>query len=160
MALDTDKPLFVISVAAELASMHPQTLRQYDRQGLVRPSRAPGRARRYSQRDVQKLRQIQQLSHDGVSLQGIKRLIELENQVAALQHRITELTRERDEALEQLESDQSVFAATASGEIVRLPRGRRRLPSERPEVSSSRALMLYRPSDGQGRASATQRQRP
>ncbi|MDN5573319.1 UNVERIFIED_CONTAM: MerR family transcriptional regulator [Kocuria sp. CPCC 205295] len=160
MALDTDKPLFVISVAAELASMHPQTLRQYDRLGLVRPSRAPGRARRYSQRDVQKLRQIQQLSHDGVSLQGIKRLIELENQVAALQHRITELTRERDEALEQVESDQSVFAATASGEIVRLPRGRRRLPSERPEVSSSRALMLYRPSDGQGRASATQRQRP
>lgn len=160
MALDTDKPLFVISVAAELASMHPQTLRQYDRLGLVQPSRAPGRARRYSQRDVQKLRQIQQLSHDGVSLQGIKRLIELENQVAALQHRVTELTRERDEALEQVESDQSVFAATASGEIVRLPRGRRRLPSERPEVSSSRALMLYRPSDGQGRASATQRQRP
>ena len=160
MALDTDKPLFVISVAAELASMHPQTLRQYDRLGLVRPSRAPGRARRYSQRDVQKLRQIQQLSQDGVSLQGIKRIIELESQVAALQHRVTELTRERDEALEQVESDQSVFAATASGEIVRLPRGRRRLPSERPEVSSSRALMLYRPSDGQGRASATQRQRP
>ncbi|PZO70731.1 MAG: heat-shock protein [Kocuria palustris] len=160
MALDTDKPLFVISVAAELASMHPQTLRQYDRLGLVRPSRAPGRARRYSQRDVEKLRQVQELSQDGVSLQGIKRIIELENQVAALQHRVTELTRERDEALEQVESDQSVFAATASGEIVRLPRGRRRLPSERPEVSSSRALMLYRPSDGQGRASATQRQRP
>ena len=160
MALDFDKPLFVISVAAELASMHPQTLRQYDRLGLVQPSRAPGRARRYSQRDVQKLRQVQQLSQDGVSLQGIKRIIELENQVAALQHRVTELTRERDEALEQVESDQSVFAATASGEIVRLPRGRRRLPSERPEVSSSRALMLYRPSDGQGRASATQRQRP
>ena len=159
MALDTDKPLFVISVAAELASMHPQTLRQYDRLGLVRPSRAPGRARRYSQRDVEKLRQVQELSQDGVSLQGIKRIIELENQVAALQHRVTELTRERDEALEQVESDQSVFAATASGEIVRLPRGRRRLPSERPEVSSSRALMLYRPSDGQGRASVTQRQR-
>ena len=160
MALDFDKPLFVISVAAELASMHPQTLRQYDRLGLVQPSRAPGRARRYSQRDVEKLRQVQELSQDGVSLQGIKRIIELENQVAALQHRVTELTRERDEALEQVESDQSVFAATASGEIVRLPRGRRRLPSERPEVSSSRALMLYRPSDGQGRASATQRQRP
>lgn len=160
MALDADKPLFVISVAAELAAMHPQTLRQYDRLGLVQPSRAPGRARRYSQRDVEKLRQVQELSQGGVSLQGIKRIIELENQVAALQHRVTELTRERDEALEQVESDQSVFAATASGEIVRLPRGRRRLPSERPEVSSSRALMLYRPSDGQGHASATQRQRP
>lgn len=160
MALDADKPLFVISVAAELASMHPQTLRQYDRLGLVRPSRAPGRARRYSQRDVEKLRQVQELSQDGVSLQGIKRIIELENQVAALQHRVTELTQERDEALEQLESDQSVFAAMPSGEIVRLPRGRRRLPTERPEVSSSRALMLYRPSRAQGRASATERQRP
>ena len=148
MALDADKPLFVISVAAELASMHPQTLRQYDRLGLVRPSRAPGRARRYSQRDVEKLRQVQELSQDGVSLQGIKRIIELENQVAALQHRITELTRERDEALEQLEADQSVFAATPSGEIVRLPRGRRRLPAERPAMSSSRALMLYRPNRG------------
>ena len=160
MRIDKDAAVYVISVAAELAGMHPQTLRQYDRLGLVRPSRAPGRARRYSQRDVEKLRQVQELSQDGVSLQGIKRIIELENQVAALQHRVTELTRERDEALEQVESDQSVFAATASGEIVRLPRGRRRLPSERPEVSSSRALMLYRPSDGQGRASATQRQRP
>lgn len=160
MALDADKPLFVISVAAELASMHPQTLRQYDRLGLVQPSRAPGRARRYSQRDVEKLRQVQELSQDGVSLQGIKRIIELENQVAALQHRVTELTQELDETQEQLEADRSVFAATPGGEIVRLPRGRRRLPSERPEVSSSRALMLYRPRDGQGRASATQRQRP
>ena len=69
--LDRNAPVFVVSVAAEMADMHPQTLRQYDRLGLVRPSRAPGRARRYSQRDVQKLRQIQQLSHDGVSLQGI-----------------------------------------------------------------------------------------
>lgn len=145
MALDADKPLFVISVAAELASMHPQTLRQYDRLGLVRPSRAPGRARRYSQRDVEKLRQVQELSQEGVSLQGIKRIIELENQVAALQHRVTELTQERDAALEQIEDDNAVFAATSSGEIVRLPRGRRRLPPERPRMSSSRALMLYRP---------------
>lgn len=149
MALDADKPLFVISVAAELASMHPQTLRQYDRMGLVEPSRAPGRARRYSQRDVEKLRQVQELSQEGVSLQGIKRILQLENQVAALQQRVTELTKERDDALDQVEADQSVFAATSSGEIVRLPRGRRRLPVERPAMSSSRALMLYRPGRGQ-----------
>ena len=68
MALDADQPLFVISVAAEIAEMHPQTLRQYDRLGLVRPSRAPGRARRYSQRDIEKLQQIQVLSQHGVSL--------------------------------------------------------------------------------------------
>ena len=76
-----DRPVFVISVAAELAGMHPQTLRQYDRIGLVQPSRAPGKARRYSQRDVNRLQQIQQLSQEGVSLEGIRRIIELQSLV-------------------------------------------------------------------------------
>lgn len=145
MALDADKPLFVISVAAELASMHPQTLRQYDRMGLVRPSRAPGRSRRYSQRDVEKLQQVQVLSQEGVSLQGIKRILELENQVAGLCRRIRELTAERDAALEQLDADQSVYAASSSGEVIRLPRGTRRLPAPRTPRVTSRALMIYRP---------------
>jgi MerR family transcriptional regulator/heat shock protein HspR len=64
--MDTTMPIYVISVAAELADMHPQTLRQYDRLGLVTPSRAPGRARRYSQKDVSTLREIQRLSQEGV----------------------------------------------------------------------------------------------
>ena len=80
MALtDGSKPVFVISVAAELAEMHPQTLRQYDRLGLVTPQRLAGRARRYSARDVEKLQQIQKLSQEGVSLEGIKRILQLEN---------------------------------------------------------------------------------
>ena len=84
-------PVYVISVAAELAEMHPQTLRQYDRLGLVSPSRAPGRSRRYSPYDVDMLREIQRLSHAGVSLEGIKRIMQLENQVAALQAKVKEL---------------------------------------------------------------------
>ena len=86
---------FLISVAAELAGMHAQTLRTYDRLGLVSPSRTSGGGRRYSQHDVDLLRQVQRLSQDeGVNLAGIKRIIELTNQVEALQSRLHELTEE------------------------------------------------------------------
>jgi len=84
--------VFVISVAAELSGMHPQTLRQYDRLGLVQPSRSAGGGRRYSLRDVVMLREISRLSQeDGVNLAGIKRIIELEQQVEVLQAQVEEL---------------------------------------------------------------------
>jgi len=93
--MDEDLPVFVISVAAELAGMHPQTLRQYDRLGLVTPGRAGGGGRRYSPRDVALLREVQRLSQDeGVNLAGIKRVIELENGVEALRARNAELVEE------------------------------------------------------------------
>jgi MerR family transcriptional regulator, heat shock protein HspR len=86
---------FLISVAAELAGMHAQTLRTYDRLGLVSPHRTSGGGRRYSPHDVELLRQVQRLSQDdGVNLAGIKRIIELTNQVEALQSRLQELTEE------------------------------------------------------------------
>ncbi|MBX7431926.1 helix-turn-helix transcriptional regulator [Mycobacterium sp. Y57] len=86
---------FLISVAAELAGMHAQTLRTYDRLGLVTPQRSSGGGRRYSQRDVDLLREVQRLSQDeGVNLAGIKRIIELTNQVEALQSRLRELSDE------------------------------------------------------------------
>lgn len=86
---------FLISVAAELAGMHAQTLRTYDRLGLVSPQRSSGGGRRYSQRDVEVLREIQRLSQDeGVNLAGIKRIIELTNQVEALQARLSEMAEE------------------------------------------------------------------
>src|SRR5215218_5334924 len=89
---------FLISVAAELAGMHAQTLRTYDRLGLVSPERTSGGGRRYSQHDVDLLREVQRLSQDeGVNLAGIKRIIELTNQVDALQTRIKEMAREIDE---------------------------------------------------------------
>lgn len=76
--LTEDTPVYVISVAAQLSGLHPQTLRQYDRLGLVSPDRTAGRGRRYSARDIELLRQVQQLSQDeGINLAGIKRIIEL-----------------------------------------------------------------------------------
>lgn len=136
MTVDFNLPIYVISVAAELADMHPQTLRQYDRLGLVSPSRAPGRARRYSQRDVSVLREIQRLSHEGVSLEGIRRILELENQVAALQFRVQELTVELSRRRQPEAS--RVFAAGLAGDVVTLVRGQRPRPR-------SQALVVWRP---------------
>lgn len=95
----SDTPVFVISVAADLAGMHAQTLRSYDREGLVSPRRTSGGGRRYSQRDIELLQQVQQLSQDeGVNRAGIRRIMELENQVDALQARLTELAAELEGA--------------------------------------------------------------
>ena len=95
MAKKDEARTFLISVAAELAGMHAQTLRTYDRLGLVSPDRSSGGGRRYSQRDVDLLREVQRLSQDeGVNLAGIKRIIELTNQVEALQSRLKEMAAE------------------------------------------------------------------
>jgi len=95
MAKKDDARTFLISVAAELAGMHAQTLRTYDRLGLVSPNRSSGGGRRYSQHDVELLREVQRLSQDeGVNLAGIKRIIELTNQVEALQSRLKEMAAE------------------------------------------------------------------
>ncbi|MGO4441761.1 helix-turn-helix domain-containing protein [Mycobacterium sp. 2YAF39] len=95
---NNDARTFLISVAAELAGMHAQTLRTYDRLGLVSPQRTSGGGRRYSEHDVDLLREVQRLSQDeGVNLAGIKRIIELTNQVDALQTRLQEMAREIDE---------------------------------------------------------------
>ncbi|GAB2934684.1 helix-turn-helix transcriptional regulator [Rhodococcus aerolatus] len=107
--MDLDAQVFVISIAAELAGMHAQTLRTYDRLGLVTPHRSAGGGRRYSLRDVALLREVQRLSQDeGVNLAGIKRIIELTNQVEALQHRITELG-------EEIAAAHAAAAAAAAG---------------------------------------------
>ena len=105
--------VYVISVAAELAGMHPQTLRTYDRLGIVSPSRSSGRGRRYSMADVRRLQEVQRLSQDeGLNLEGIRRVLELSDQVDALQRRVQELT----EALirSRADAEQQVDAAHAS----------------------------------------------
>src|SRR5688572_9445988 len=116
---DDDVPIFVISVAATLAGMHAQTLRQYDRLGLVIPSRTRGGGRRYSGRDVAMLREVQRLSQEeGVSLAGIRRILELENQVTALRARVGELRDELQDAraaLAQGGHGSRVFAVGPSG---------------------------------------------
>jgi|SRR5699024_10167708 len=140
MRFDENAAVYVISVAADLAGMHPQTLRQYDRLGLVSPDRAAGRGRRYSAKDIARLQEVQRLSQDdGVNLAGIKRIMQLENQVDALQARAKELAEELERAKIAEESSRRVFAAgAAAGDTVPLARG------ERPSPRSS-ALMVWRP---------------
>ncbi len=100
-----DTPVFVISVAADLAGMHAQTLRSYDREGLVSPRRTSGGGRRYSPRDIERLQQVQQLSQDeGVNRAGIRRIMELEDQVEALRAELEQMAAE-------LEATRSALAA-------------------------------------------------
>ena len=122
--LDADAPIFVISVAAQLAEMHPQTLRQYDRIGLVSPQRTSGNTRRYSLHDVEQLREVSKLSAEGLSLEGIRRVLHLEDEVRELQGRVRELERAlSDEMLNRPE--RRVFAAGQAGEIITMRRGSR-----------------------------------
>jgi MerR family transcriptional regulator, heat shock protein HspR len=115
---------FLISVAAELAGMHAQTLRTYDRLGLVSPDRSSGGGRRYSQHDVDLLREVQRLSQDeGVNLAGIKRIIELTNQVEALQNRLREMAAEM-ESLRASRGD-APQRSTSTAVVVWQPRSRR-----------------------------------
>jgi MerR family transcriptional regulator/heat shock protein HspR len=86
-----DVPVYVISVAAELTGLHPQTLRTYDRLGLVSPGRAGGGGRRYSWRDIELLRELAELTASGIGLEGVRRILDLESQVDALRGRIHEL---------------------------------------------------------------------
>ncbi|MDQ1457577.1 MAG: MerR family transcriptional regulator, heat shock protein HspR [Actinomycetota bacterium] len=108
--MDVDaRALYVISVAAELAGVHPQTLRIYERKGLLSPARTSGRSRRYSDRDIALLRRIQDLTNDGVSLAGVQRILALENDLAIARERIAEVEARLD-AL-QREAEQQVEAA-------------------------------------------------
>ncbi len=89
-----DVPVYVISVAAELTGLHPQTLRSYDRLGLVRPGRTGGGGRRYSWRDIELLREVARLTASGIGIEGVRRILELEHQTDALRHRVAELEHE------------------------------------------------------------------
>lgn len=137
--VDPDTPVFVISIAAELAGMHAQTLRQYDRLGLVTPQRTRGGGRRYSSRDVYRLREVQRLSHEGVSLEGIQRIMDLEHQVEALQTRVSELTEHNRVLTDTLGMGGRIFAASLTGEVTALRQG------TRPRRSTTTALALWAP---------------
>jgi MerR family transcriptional regulator/heat shock protein HspR len=99
--LDDDAGLYVISVAAELSGLHPQTLRQYDRLGLVSPTRTVGRNRRYSLRDIASLRMVQRLVGEGINHAGVKRIIELETAMANMALEVAQLRIEVDALLSE-----------------------------------------------------------
>jgi MerR family transcriptional regulator, heat shock protein HspR len=128
--MDENSPVFPIAMASELAKMHPQTLRQYDRLGLVSPKRTAGKSRRYSMRDVVQLREIAALSAQGLNLQGIRRILDLENQVSELANRVAELEHAlADELLNR--PGRRVFAAGTAGDVISLRAGTRsRRPNE------------------------------
>ncbi|WP_125777892.1 heat shock protein transcriptional repressor HspR [Antribacter gilvus] len=144
-----DSPVLTVSQAAQLAGMHPQTLRQYDRLGIVTPRRTVGRGRRYSRRDVARLLQVQRLAQvEGINLAGIKRILDLEEHVSVLEHRLEEL-------LAQAQQSGRVFAAATSGDVIVVPRGRRvrrtdlRIDVDHRAVDradTAGALVLWRPS--------------
>ena len=98
--LDDELALYVISVAAQLSGLHPQTLRQYDRMGIVSPSRAQGRGRRYSLRDIALLRNVSRMVSEGINLAGIKRIIELESAMSNMAIEVAKLRIEVDALLE------------------------------------------------------------
>ncbi|GAA2579211.1 helix-turn-helix transcriptional regulator [Winogradskya consettensis] len=128
----SDAKVLIISVAAKLAGMHPQTLRQYDRLGLVQPGRAGGGGRRYSVRDVALLREVQKLSQEeGVNLAGIKRIIGLEQLAGDLQERTAELQAQLEAAYQRI-AELETLAAYPGRDLVR---------RERP----STALVVWRP---------------
>mgnify|MGYP000601518215 FL=1 len=129
---DVDEPVFLISAAAELAGMHAQTLRQYDRLGLVVPRRRPGGGRRYSLRDVATLREVQRMSQDeGINLAGIARILSLQKQVSRLQTEVEKLRPRAD-------TGSRVFTSGPSGHVVIVERGRRVSRDE------GRSLVLWR----------------
>jgi MerR family transcriptional regulator/heat shock protein HspR len=98
---DPHRAVYVISVAAELAGMHPQTLRIYERKGLVDPARTGGGSRRYSEDDIRQLRRIQELTTAGLNLEGVKRVLELEAEVQRLQREVQRARQETKDAVEQ-----------------------------------------------------------
>ncbi|HEY9473579.1 MAG TPA: helix-turn-helix transcriptional regulator [Mycobacteriales bacterium] len=114
--------MFVISVAAQLSGMHPQTLRQYDRLGLVNPGRTAGGGRRYSARDVVMLREVARLTQEeGVNLAGVKRIIELTARVAELQERVTALARELELARQEAVAAAAAVHASYRRDLVPVP---------------------------------------
>jgi MerR family transcriptional regulator, heat shock protein HspR len=125
--MSDDRPRYMISVAAELVSTHPQTLRIYETKGLVRPGRTPGGTRLYSDRDLERVREIQRLTTDlGLNLAGVRRVLALEDELAKLRNRFDRLQREMREAVDTVHRQYRrdlVLYSEAQREL-RLPRRR------------------------------------
>lgn len=127
----SDRALYVISVAAELAGMHPQTLRIYERKGLVEPARTQGGSRRYSDDDIAQLQRIQDLTAEGHNLEGVRRILELEDHVAALSARVRQL-------------EEQVAAAEYALAVTMADRGSARNLPAVPPARAAQSMVLWR----------------
>jgi MerR family transcriptional regulator, heat shock protein HspR len=131
-----DAAVFVISVAAELTGLHPQTLRTYERLGLITPGRTGGGGRRYSPRDIDLLREISDLTAAGIGIEGVRRILELENRMAALAARNEELVAELEATREALRQALSAQGGT--------PRPPGKLPAVRPQQATQSVVVWRR----------------
>ncbi|MDQ3628341.1 MAG: MerR family transcriptional regulator [Actinomycetota bacterium] len=113
-----DVPVYVISVAAQLTGLHPQTLRTYDRLGLVRPGRTGGGGRRYSARDITLLLQVARLTSEGLGLEGVRRVLELEQEVKALRRQVAQLQGELDASHAALAATPNLPARVAASQVM------------------------------------------
>jgi len=127
---ENERALYIISVAAELAGVHPQTLRIYERKGLIEPKRTEGRSRRYSDRDIELLQHIQELTNEGVGLAGVKRILELEAaledaaaEIESLRARMRQARRDIAEAEERVHRQYRRDLVPVSKAVVRVRRG-------------------------------------
>ena len=126
---DDQRALYIISVAAELAGVHPQTLRIYERKGLIEPSRTEGRSRRYSDRDIALLQRIQELTNEGVSLAGVRKILDLEadlddlrERIVALEAALVKAQEERQAAVRDVHRSYRRDLVPVSRQVVRVPR--------------------------------------
>lgn len=116
------KALFMISIAAELAGMHPQTLRIYEQKGLITPARTPKNTRLYSQEDIARLKKIQELTEIGMNLAGVVRVLELENKILALHTKIAELNSELEETTNRWQKEVEAVHKSYRRELIPLPK--------------------------------------
>jgi MerR family transcriptional regulator/heat shock protein HspR len=143
-----DRAIYVISVAAELAGVHPQTLRIYERKGLVQPKRTAGNTRRYSDRDITLLRRIQELTAEGVNLAGVMRILDLEQQLDVLRRRHNDAVGELESAIDDLQQLVDRHDETALVPLREVRRVRRVLKSELIERAGRRTFIAPPISDG------------
>jgi MerR family transcriptional regulator/heat shock protein HspR len=140
-----DQAIYIISVAAELAGVHPQTLRVYERKGLLQPQRTQGNTRRYSERDIARLRKIQQLTQEGINLAGVIRIMELEREAERLRDRYASLAEELDRAEQALRDATSARDRLAMVPLRDVRRVRRVLKSDQLDEATKRRKIQVPP---------------
>ena len=142
---DQEQAIYVISVAAELAGVHPQTLRVYERKGLLNPQRTAGNTRRYSEKDISLLRRIQELTQEGVNLAGVMRVLELEDEIERLRERYLRVGRQMEalaQRIDELEDQRESMALVPLKDVRRI---RRAMKSEAIEQAGRRRTFTAPP---------------
>lgn len=143
-----NQAIYVISVAAELAGVHPQTLRVYERKGLLRPQRTAGNTRRYSERDIELLRRIQELTNEGINIAGVLKVLQLEREMARLRDKYERALEEVEDAEEQLRSFFETRNAMALVPLKDIRRVRRALKSDAIDEATRRRTFPTGPVGG------------